>query len=807
MKSRSRRAHAVLRGYAGMLGVVGLVPSAWCAQESVPSNIVIVAVDPRVDTSRGLSLRMDRAIKRRSGLTGQTGQRADFTSHPTLRMTSQWPESMETGQASGSTNSKSVASNVGTSIEGESIALRYAETLVQSRAVRFPIGLAVGRLGLRMTEILDVTRRSEEHLTSANNVSASRSSEDSIKLSGRAGGPVGLAQDMPLAASELLSESNDAPGSVAGGTDQPDRQVKRKPRWRMAPIGWGASLGANYGLSQGDIGGEHPTRTVTNTYQFNWRGNSFVRAPWFALIRGNFSIGVGSSEQENELDGTRTTSDGDSLTGGVGVDLFPQSHFPFSASIDVSDSRSKEELVAIDRRSTIIRLRQDYRPPNGKGTYFGTYSRSIDETADGAQYTSDDLAASYITQMGKHNLTVNGNLNWNGSNAQNAGQASRFQFDIRHNWRPEARYHLDDSASYAETRSESASSESGNRFLQLNSTFGWTPDTEKPMQVTGGARVFVFDNTTDDASMATLLNTFASVNYAWSRKLNLASSASLNRSDSNGNGLTSANLVGSANYNGDSIVVAGFSYGWGGNFGFSSSWVSDSESVSNLNAGLSHGLTRTWTLSQTSAISLSLNQGGGVNATNSEGSEIGRSLNHSANISWSFAPIDSARTTFSLGASDGRNWGGDQQHFRMYNFQANGGMNLSRNASFNINLTAQSSWSSTRSEQIEHGVSVFTEDEHRSESAYGSLTYQHNRPFGINNLRYSLSYSVNTMGLDEKNLPDPLFALDDRVDQSLEQRIDYGIGRVRMNLTHTLAEQDGQKSSRLFLSVSRAFGR
>jgi hypothetical protein len=81
----------------------------------------------------------------------------------------------------------------------------------------------------------------------------------------------------------------------------------------------------------------------------------------------------------------------------------------------------------------------------------------------------------------------------------------------------------------------------------------------------------------------------------------------------------------------------------------------------------------------------------------------------------------------------------------------------------------------------------------------------HSRAFGVPRLRYSLLFNINTAHTNARLLGDA-DADRTRNGYTLDQHLDYQIGRMDARLTATRAVQDGEENAMIYLQIGRAFG-
>ena len=87
----------------------------------------------------------------------------------------------------------------------------------------------------------------------------------------------------------------------------------------------------------------------------------------------------------------------------------------------------------------------------------------------------------------------------------------------------------------------------------------------------------------------------------------------------------------------------------------------------------------------------------------------------------------------------------------------------------------------------------------------GNLTYNHTRAFDVPLLRYTLLYSVNQNQFQSRLLGDSN-APREQITQSVEQRLDYNIGRIEMRLSARIALVEDRTDWLVFFSLNRRFG-
>ena len=610
-------------------------------------------------------------------------------------------------------------------------------------------------------------------------------------------------------------ESDDADGVPQTG----QAPVKKKKSWRMAPVRWWGSLEEQLRWS----GSDSQPDQFGATHMVSLNARSFIRAPWYALVRGHLNLALTSEETAKDAAVNAKESESTSVTGGVGLDLFPQSRFPFSASLDVTDSQTSNETAGSAYKSTRVKLRQNYRPVRGSDRYSLSYDWSLLESEDSV---GDDvlhvLSASHTRVAAPHTFSTEGNLSWNDKDGSVETSTRVFNASLHHTWRPDKPYSFDNIASINDSLQRVQEKETQSRFLQLSSNVGWTPATERPMHVNAGARVFAIDgNLNDDQGMISILALSAGLGYQWTPHVNASASMAVIHNSGDAGDLTSASQSASVNYSPELITLGKFSYNWSTGANLSNQWSSNTDSVRILGVNIGHGLTRSWPLTDSSTLSAGISQSAdaGVSslaASNDEnatadadggGSRVSRGFTNGANLTLTFSPADQASMNFSLNASDSRSWGSTSSHFQMLNALISGQLRMSRYTMLTANLSLQSTRQLSPLTQAEEADEQAGEDRYsETSSAYGTLSLFNSRLLGVKNLSYALNFSANTLGLDKTREEGNADAPRETIDKSLEQRVDYHIGRMNVSLSHRIVETSGATSSSLFLRIARAIG-
>ena len=183
--------------------------------------------------------------------------------------------------------------------------------------------------------------------------------------------------------------------------------------------------------------------------------------------------------------------------------------------------------------------------------------------------------------------------------------------------------------------------------------------------------------------------------------------------------------------------------------------------------------------------------------------KVTHSLAHGAGVFWQSYGDGADQTFAGLSVSDARTWSDGQGRFQMVNLQVTRRTRLSRNAGWSANLTLQAS----RNDAVE--IDPFTGQLQPLGQGWrqfhsGTLSYENQRAFGVPRLRLSVLLSANSQQLERRSAGD-VDAPRERISESLEGRLDYGIGRLEMRLTARVARIEGNSVSALFARLQRRF--
>jgi len=564
-------------------------------------------------------------------------------------------------------------------------------------------------------------------------------------------------------------------------------------RWGMAPIRWGGTLSLGMRHRDSDSAG----RSNERQYEARLRANSYLVQPWYARVGADLAFTLIDADAEGSSARNAT-----SVTGTTTLNVFPLSRFPFLATLSLSDSRTDGAITDTEYRRTRLSLRQEYRPPRDSWSSFAQYDLSRLTGSFGAD-TVNRLTGGYQLTRDRHTVTLDGSYARN--DRDNEGSVSDLVASGRHSFRASDALAIETLATVTDAHFDNAGSagfSGSNRTLQAYSFANWTP-LESPWRGTLSVRYLGTEasGAQSNVSLRSIGST-GSLNYQPNRNLGIYGALSATQTKSSTTDfLTHAETLG-ANYTGTPLTFGNYSYNWYGSGSFSTVSADDAEQRATTLGG-GHSLNRNWTLDDDSSLTLSASQN--LTATRATGVDAlsTRTLNHSLGLAWRARPAEGLITYVSGTVSDSRTRGDLDTDFRLYNLQANGTWRLSPRAEASANLTWQRT-EQRREQRTDPSFSTGNETP-QDTNLSANLTYNHNRAFGVVNLRYSARFTTNTFQSDTRLGGNP-DASRERVTRDFDQHLRYRVGRLHADLQMRIATVDGKKNALVFLKFSRDFG-
>ncbi len=530
-------------------------------------------------------------------------------------------------------------------------------------------------------------------------------------------------------------------------------------------------------------------------------GRSYLMAPWF----GNWKGRLASSWEQNES--TNTTEN--AIFSGAGeVNLFHLSRFPFTAYVDVRDSRVDDsDLVdpGSDERFTRYGIRQSYTPlSGGMNLNLNLFhdEREDFKTSDVESSTRGIVSGFY--NRGAHRVNVSLLANER-ERSLIMDKQKDWQTDLTHTYTPGARFSLMTSVGASGSESEDTLGTTDSSQERLASNLLWRAET-MPLSIRGD--IFLKSLTVESATTGDReedeTRTNVSATYLPTDHWRLRVSA--------GGRFRTGDIeerrrfqTASADYSSQTYPLGNFFYSYGAGIGFANENNSNTEDEQIGRSDFSHNLNRNWQHDWFGPIGASLTFGQDLSYEHSTLEDELGTLVH--RVSYSLSSVGESRSTnLNMVFYDSRNTGRNDFTTQNASISAIHNQRLSRYSdygiTYNVNFTRQKGNISTVVED-----DPFT-DEDESDIENGEYTsleifYHHNRLFKVRNLRFGTRLRTSTSSLlfDEINTePSSEFFW--------ENRIDYSIGKLDIDFRTTWVERPAVEDAgtkTITLSIRRQF--
>nr|NMF99873.1 hypothetical protein [Aromatoleum toluolicum] len=589
--------------------------------------------------------------------------------------------------------------------------------------------------------------------------------------------------------------------SRSKGSPTPNSPPPSQKRWGVAPIRWGGIVSVGVRRNNSDT----TSGSTSQVYEGRLRANSYVWRPYIALVSGDFALTSIRSQESGDVSSSNLI--GTSVTGSGTLQLFPQSRFPFSASLTLSDSRSEGSFSDSNIKQQRLSLRQDYRPQTGRWTTAAGYDRS-ELTGDFGSDVVDRVFGNFSNSVDRHSVNLTGDFSRTLADEQSG---KSYFFGANHGFAYSDELSLSTNASLTGQQFDLDTDSATTQSLQVFSYGNWSP-AESKWRGSANLRYFQTSNTVGGENFTNrTIGGAASLNYQASRNLSFFGTAGL--SADTDNNLTSNQSLG-ASYSGEPLRFGNYDYTWFTSASLSNATSGEGDSFRSVNGAVGHSLMRTWQTSAQTTLSGSLNQSVSSSRSTGIGSSSATTLSHGASLGMQANAGETLTGYLSASASDSRTTGDTTSSFQMLNVQLTGNWRINQNSELDSNLTWQ--WSRQESDNDqpvvlvdELGRPLFREDTSRSgnTSLGGGLGYSHRRLFGLRGLRYRLDFRANTNRDDSRRFGNPnAQRQQDRATLDLDQRLFYRIGRLDTELQYRIAEIEGRRNQLIFFRVSREFG-
>ncbi|MCW5666182.1 MAG: hypothetical protein KIT35_20315 [Piscinibacter sp.] len=537
---------------------------------------------------------------------------------------------------------------------------------------------------------------------------------------------------------------------------------------------------------------------------------SWLWQPWFVQVRAGIG-GLVASDRSEGAGSQADRSTSGAATGRLAVSVFPQSRFPFELRADVTDSRAQGESLGGDYRAQRLSLTQSWRPETGNTQLQFVAERSRLTTADGADDTVDALRATALWQRGAH--SVDGGLALTRNTRSDTGDESRIDsLNLRHSFQDAAALQVDTLASWNDVQLRGAGFPAFSTDIrQLSSFATWRPRegdalyrAGRPLYVTASARwMDAGVDTGEGTQRARTMNGALGLTQELSRQWRVFAAGSGTVVE-NGSAPRTAALTGNlgAQWSGDALPIGAWSWQRNAALTVGATRATGTPLRETVAAQASHGVVRAVLLGEGESLALNVTQALGV-LSDSQTPAASRTLAHSASLYWQSAAGGSTQSYAGLTLSESRTRADADGRFRLVNLQFSRRTQIDRHASWSGDLTLQATCSD--SEQVDALTGLRgTPESSWQHYGSGTLSYEHQRAFGVPRLRFSALLAVNSVQFERRALGD-IDAPRERVTESLENRLDYTIGRLDARLSARVARVEGRGVAALFLRVQRRF--
>jgi hypothetical protein len=616
------------------------------------------------------------------------------------------------------------------------------------------------------------------------------------------------------APSRTPSGRDDRSVVIKGGATTSELPDLSAETWQLAPIRWAGTTSTTGNYFQSGGGGN--SLTIFNN--LNLQANSFIVAPYIAQWSG--LLGASSTGTTfTSSTGPAVKSDSSAMNFGGSVNVFPMSRFPFSGNLSRSTSMSRSGETTSPSTSTALGMRQQYRTEDGRDNYAVNFNRnnvtsgiaaatnsSVVSTFGGSYSTSNQFDFGHFLE-GNHNLSVN----FNGTSATSipaTQDTKQFSANLNHGWNVHEDLSLSNMLTFAKSDVnffQGNTPTKNDSTIMLGTTgFTWRPIEDLPLTLTGGGNFSrthtVNNNTPSDMNN---LSGFVATMYQFNKNLSASGNASISSVESSGLRSTSSLQAANVTYSGDPLVFSEFTYGWGagGGLNYSSSSSGTSEVGSSVSA--SHNLSRAFAFGEYGAVNLTAGQSVSHSTAKQGGTT---SLGNSAGAAWraNYGEQLTANLSTNVNFSTSSGVGGSNQ-FKTATLMGGGAYQISSRAAVTIN--ANLSWSqsviSNSTSQVLNGLQV-NASAPQSNGSF-SLGYTHQSPFSIRNLNYTGSL-MRFQSFSNQNVAGAgALQVNDQGSTSIQQLVDYRVGRLIFRLSNSLIDQAGKKSASIFGSVTREF--
>lgn len=561
----------------------------------------------------------------------------------------------------------------------------------------------------------------------------------------------------------------------------------------LAPVNWSGSLGYNYRLLDGSAGHHSASRQGTASLF----ANSYIWRPWFATGDANATFALDSSTSSDERPGNAaayTHSNSSILTGGLNLNVLPQSKSPSFLRYSVSDTRVDNSgfdsdafivLRDLDSKSYKLGLRQSWLFDGGHRLY-GTYDNNRWVSERNGLYADESVGVQGEFLARKNRLS----LNWRQQNAVrsvSSEQNTTTLVDVTHYFTPSTDFRVDSRANIYDMEREfdvpnSTQSGIGTLYSTQASSFVFFRPPGGRWSLSGGLRLYDISGenggySNDSQSLSLTGGGF----YQYNKRLRFDASTSFSTVDSNNiEGDVTRQHAGML-YQSDLILWRDYTYNW-----FGTAAVENVDDVANAFqtylASAAHSLARSWSFESGNVFRVNGTQAFSESYFTEFEDQQAR-IDHTVSVGWSRNTVATA-SFVRFTVSDRRSFGHDEGDQQFYNLQANRTQSISRRSSINGNVTIQ---------HVAQDFSRVKQDSNVTTTT-GRVDYRNSAIFGVPKLGFFTGYLVSVaseaQGFDR---------------QEVENRLDYHIGQLSTSLTIRYIDYEDLDYWLTFFRIERNF--
>jgi len=569
----------------------------------------------------------------------------------------------------------------------------------------------------------------------------------------------------------------------------------------MPDVSLDGSLG--YTLIETKDGGRGP-RTWRNTFTVTASPSTYIYAPWLATVDGTLSF-----SQNTTVGGASASAQ--NVTGALSLGILPRSLYPafirysrFDNAVQADEGR---DLTATgDSWEVDWRL---FLPDD-----WSVNTKAVFDTAtdDGADSSILNLRLAVDKQFEDFQVrTAVDHREETISDGDGTYDYAVDMLEFRTQSKLLPNFSTQDITTLRIARTDDVDYVADNLTWQGVTTGRWQPEFLDGITINGALRTFHQEHTIDgrtaaqenservsDTAHLVLSSSFnllsgltASIGVNGGTQTSEIASDSLDGATSTQQSL-STGVTGSVNYSYPSIPVLGFNWNW--NTGLTASLNNNTlRGMSNeQTARLSHSASRTLDVGISD---LRLRASQSIGARRSHLEPMSPLLNHSVGLSSSRRDGRNWQL-FELSFSDNRSFGADPSTYQLLNLQTTGGYDIDRFTSLRGNLTVQVSRNF-----------VGGTDSGLTDTISGDVTYSVGSLFGVPGLNFSSSLAVYPPSFlgDEKGGATSHGADSGFGTQRWTNRLNYSIGKIRLNMVNRLSREDDGLNEFLLFRILRDF--